>query len=94
MTQSKEELLNLLQSHGQDFLSSFGILPQTASEPEPKQKKRKLNSSDEPQTPSDNSSDDEEWNGFSSEGESSTASEQIEDDGREESKPMFVSCGQ
>lgn len=92
MTQSKEELLNLLQAHGQSFLSSFGISQQTS--PESKRKKRKLNVSDE-ESPCELPLENEEWSGFASEGvQSSDDSDGNESEAGEESKSssFFVRC--
>ena len=79
---SKEDLLELLKSHGQDFLASFGSLPGA-----PKgstRKKRKLSSAS---SSSERSSDSEgehlqeenDWTGFNSDDDG--VSEDVSDSG-------------
>ncbi|KAL5508145.1 hypothetical protein ACEPAH_5763 [Sanghuangporus vaninii] len=53
---NKEDLLALLQAHGQDFLSSFGSLPQSSSQPS--RKRRKLEP-EESNSDADEASDDQ-----------------------------------
>ncbi|OCB87501.1 hypothetical protein A7U60_g5406 [Sanghuangporus baumii] len=53
---NKEDLLALLQAHGQDFLSSFGSLPQSSSQPSRKRRKLEPKASN---SDADESSDDE-----------------------------------
>ncbi|KAL5530315.1 hypothetical protein ACEPAF_6572 [Sanghuangporus sanghuang] len=53
---NKEDLLALLQAHGQDFLSSFGSLPQSSSQPSRKRRKLEPKASN---SDADEASDDE-----------------------------------
>lgn len=54
-TDGHQQLLQILEAHGQRFLNSF------EQPPKPSSSKRKLEASDEPLT---NEEDDEEWHGF------------------------------
>ena len=80
MAEDKEDLLRLLQAHGQNFLSSFGVLPQSSSEP--MRKKRKIEPTDASDSESQHPQKSEnEWTGFSSQEESSEDDDNGEEDG-------------
>ena len=91
MTQDRDDLLALLNAHGQNFLASFSSLPEPTSQP--KRKRRKLDTSDSEELGEKHTVSEDEWTGFQSHSSRSPSSEDegSDDDDFNDSECRLVS---